>query len=140
MPTCRELGIGFVPYSPLGRGFLTGQIKRFEDLAADDFRRFNPRFQGDNFQKNLDLVRRVEEMARDKGCTPSQLALAWVLAQGPDVVPIPGTTRRKHLEENVGALGVKLTAQDLARIDEVAPKGAAAGERYAPEGMRFVNL
>jgi len=140
LPTCRELGIGFVPYSPLGRGFLTGQIKRFEDLAADDFRRFNPRFQGDNFQKNLDLVRRVEEMARDKRCTPSQLALAWVLAQGPDVVPIPGTTRRKHLEENVGALGVKLTAQDLARIDEVAPKGAAAGERYAPEGMRFVNL
>jgi len=140
LPTCRELGIGFVPYSPLGRGFLTGQIKRFEDLAADDFRRFNPRFQGDNFQRNLDLVRRVEEMARDKGCTPSQLALAWVLAQGPDVVPIPGTTRRKHLEENVGALEVKLTAQDLARIDEVAPKGAAAGERYAPEGMRFVNL
>src|SRR5438270_10453696 len=138
LPTCRELGIGFVPYSPLGRGFLTGRIKRFEDLAADDFRRFNPRFQGDNFQKNLDLVRRVEEMARDKGCTPSQLALAWVLAQGPDVVPIPGTTRRKHLEENVGALGVKLTAQDLARIDEVAPKGAAAGERYAPEGMRCV--
>ena len=140
LPTCRELGIGFVPYSPLGRGFLTGQIKRFEDLANDDFRRFNPRFQGDNFQRNLDLVRRVEEMARDKGCTPSQLALAWVLAQGPDVAPIPGTTRRKHLEENVGALGVKLTAQDLARIDEVAPKGAAAGERYAPEGMRFVNL
>jgi aryl-alcohol dehydrogenase-like predicted oxidoreductase len=140
LPTCRELGIGFVPYSPLGRGFLTGQIKRFEDLADDDFRRFNPRFQGDNFQKNLDLVRRVEEMARDKECTPSQLALAWVLAQGPDVVPIPGTTRRKHLEENVGALDVELTPPDLARIDEVAPKGAAAGERYAPEGMRFVNL
>ena len=104
LPTCRALGIGFVPYSPLGRGFLTGQIKRFEDLAADDFRRFNPRFQGENFQKNLDLVRRVETIAREKGCTPSQLALAWVLAQGDDMVPIPGTTRRKHLEENVGAL------------------------------------
>jgi len=140
LPTCRELGIGFVPYSPLGRGFLTGQLKRFEDLEDDDFRRFNPRFQGENFQKNLDLVRRVEELARDKRCTPSQLALAWVLAQGKDVVPIPGTTRRKHLEENVGALAVTLTAADLARIDEVAPKGAAAGDRYAPDGMRFVNL
>jgi aryl-alcohol dehydrogenase-like predicted oxidoreductase len=140
LPTCRALGIGFVPYSPLGRGFLTGQIKRFEDLASDDFRRFNPRFQGENFQKNLDLVRRVEAIAREKACTPSQLALAWVLAQGDDVVPIPGTTRRKHLEENVGALAVALTAQDLAGIDEVAPKGVAAGERYAPDGMRFVNL
>ena len=129
-----------MPYSPLGRGFLTGQIKRFEDLASDDFRRFNPRFQGENFQRNLDLVRRVETIAREKACTPSQLALAWVLAQGHDVVPIPGTTRRKHLEENVGALAVALTAQDLARIDEVAPKGVAAGERYAPDGMRFVNL
>jgi len=140
LPTCRALGIGFVPYSPLGRGFLTGQIKRFEDLAADDFRRFNPRFQGGNFQKNLDLVRRVETIAREKACTPSQLALAWVLAQGDDVVPIPGTTRRKHLEENVGALAVTLTRQDLARIDEAAPRGVAAGERYAPDGMRFVNL
>ena len=140
LPTCRALGIGFVPYSPLGRGFLTGQIKRFEDLAADDFRRFNPRFQGENFQKNLDLVRRVETIAREKACTPSQLALAWVLAQGDDVVPIPGTTRRKHLEENVGALAVTLTRQDLARIDEAAPRGVAAGERYAPDGMRFVNL
>jgi aryl-alcohol dehydrogenase-like predicted oxidoreductase len=129
-----------VPYSPLGRGFLTGQIKRFEDLASDDFRRFNPRFQGENFQKNLDLVRRVGAIALEKACTPSQLALAWVLAQGDDVVPIPGTTRRKHLEENVGALAVALTAQDLARIDEVAPRGVAAGERYAPDGMRFVNL
>jgi aryl-alcohol dehydrogenase-like predicted oxidoreductase len=140
LPTCRTLGIGFVPYSPLGRGFLTGQIKRFEDLASDDFRRFNPRFQGENFQKNLDLVRRVQAIALEKACTPSQLALAWVLAQGDDVVPIPGTTRRKHLEENVGALAVALTAQDLARIDEVAPRGVAAGERYAPDGMRFVNL
>jgi aryl-alcohol dehydrogenase-like predicted oxidoreductase len=140
LPTCRTLGIGFVPYSPLGRGFLTGQIKRFEDLASDDFRRFNPRFQGENFQKNLDLVRRVGAIALEKACTPSQLALAWVLAQGDDVVPIPGTTRRKHLEENVGALAVALTAQDLARIDEVAPRGVAAGERYAPDGMRFVNL
>ena len=140
LPTCRELGIGFVPYSPLGRGFLTGQIKRFEDLAEDDFRRFNPRFQGENFRRNLDLVRRVEALATEKRCTPSQLALAWVLAQGKDIVPIPGTTRRKHLEENVGALSVELTARDLAAIDEVAPKGAAAGERYAPDGMRFVNL
>jgi aryl-alcohol dehydrogenase-like predicted oxidoreductase len=140
LPTCRALGIGFVPYSPLGRGFLTGRIKRFEDLAADDFRRFNPRFQGENFEKNLDLVRRVETIAREKACTPSQLALAWVLAQGDDVVPIPGTTRRKHLEENVGALAVTLTRQDLARIDEAAPRGVAAGERYAPDGMRFVNL
>jgi aryl-alcohol dehydrogenase-like predicted oxidoreductase len=140
LPACRELGIGFVPYSPLGRGFLTGQIKRFEDLASDDFRRFNPRFQGENFQKNLDLVRRVEELAREKRCTPSQLALAWVLAQGEDVAPIPGTTKRKHLEENVGALGVRLSREDLARIDEVAPKGVAAGDRYAADGMRFVNL
>jgi aryl-alcohol dehydrogenase-like predicted oxidoreductase len=140
LPTCRALGIGFVSYSPLGRGFLTGQIKRFEDLASDDFRRFNPRFQGENFQKNLDLVRRVETIAREKSCTPSQLALAWVLAQGTEVVPIPGTTRRKHLEENVGALAIALTARDLARIDEVAPRGVAAGDRYAPDGMRFVNL
>jgi aryl-alcohol dehydrogenase-like predicted oxidoreductase len=140
LPTCRALGIGFVPYSPLGRGFLTGQIKRFEDLASDDFRRFNPRFQGENFQKNLDLVRRVETIAREKACTPSQLALAWVLAQGDDMVPIPGTTRRKHLEENVGALAITLTREDLARIDGVAPRGVAAGERYAPDGMRFVNL
>jgi aryl-alcohol dehydrogenase-like predicted oxidoreductase len=140
LPTCRELGIGFVPYSPLGRGFLTGQIRRFEDLAADDFRRLNPRFQGENFQKNLDLVARVETIAREKSCSASQLALAWVLAKGVDVVPIPGTTRRKHLEENVAALSIRLTAKDLARIDEVAPKGVAAGDRYAPEGMRFVNL
>ncbi len=140
LPTCRELGIGFVPYSPLGRGFLTGQIKRFEDLAADDFRRMNPRFQGENFEKNLALVRRVETLAASKNCLPSQLALAWVLAQGDDLVPIPGTTRRKHLEENVAALDVTLSRADLASIDELAPKGAAAGERYTPEGMRAVNL
>jgi aryl-alcohol dehydrogenase-like predicted oxidoreductase len=140
LPTCRALGIGFVPYSPLGRGFLTGQIRRFEDLAEDDFRRLNPRFQGENFLKNLDLVKRVQAIAAEKGCTPSQLALAWVLAQGNDMVPIPGTTRRKHLDENVGALAIRLTPHDLARIDEVAPKGVAAGDRYAPEGMRFVNL
>jgi aryl-alcohol dehydrogenase-like predicted oxidoreductase len=140
LPVCRELGIGFVPYSPLGRGFLTGQIKRFEDLAADDFRRMNPRFQGENFEKNLELVRRVESLARAKGCLPSQLALAWVLAQGDDMAPIPGTTRRKHLEENVGALDVSLSAADLSSIDEAAPKGVAAGERYTAEGMRAVNL
>jgi len=134
LDTCRELGIGFVPYSPLGRGFLTGQIKRFEDLEPDDYRRHSPRFQGENFQKNLDLVERIGEIARSKGCTPAQLALAWVLAQGDDLVPIPGTKRRKYLEENVGALDVTLTAEDLQRIDEVAPKGAAAGLRY-PEAM-----
>jgi len=134
LDACRELGIGFVPYSPLGRGFLTGQIKRFEDLEPDDYRRHSPRFQGENFQKNLDLVERIGEIARSKGCTPAQLALAWVLAQGDDLVPIPGTKRRKYLEENVGALDVTLTPEDLRRIDEVAPKGAAAGLRY-PEAM-----
>ena len=139
LPTCRELGIGFVAYSPLGRGFLTGQIRRFEDLAADDFRRTSPRFQGDNFQKNLELVSRVEQIAKEKGCTPSQLALAWVLAQGKDVVPIPGTKRRKFLEENVGALEVRLTADDLRRINEVIPRKAAAGARYAEGGMKVVN-
>jgi len=139
LPTCRELGIGFVAYSPLGRGFLTGQIKRFEDLPADDYRRFSPRFQGQNFQKNLDLVRRVEEIAAKKKCKPSQLALAWVLAQGEDIVPIPGTKRRKYLEENVGAPTVKLTQDDLRRIGEVIPRGAAAGLRYPQEMMRAVN-
>src|SRR5437588_6945251 len=113
LATCRELGIGFVAYSPLGRGFLTGRFQRFEDLPAEDYRRNTPRFQGENFQKNLDLVRRVEEIAKEKGCTASQLALAWVLAQGDDIVPIPGTKRRKYLEENVAALEVKLTAGDL---------------------------
>ena len=127
LPTCRELGIGFVAYSPLGRGFLTGQFKRFEDFAADDYRRFSPRFQGENFKKNLDLVARVGEIATQKGCTPAQLALAWVLAQGEDIVPIPGTKRRKYLEENVGALNVQLTKEDLQRIDEVAPHGRGCG-------------
>ncbi len=131
---CRELGIGFVPYSPLGRGFLTGQITQLEDLAPDDYRRTAPRFQGENFQKNLDLVNRVTEIAREKGCTASQLALAWVMAQGEDVVPIPGTKRRKYLEENLGALEVALTPDNLERIDEVAPRNAAAGSRY-PEAM-----
>ncbi len=139
LPTCRELGIGFVAYSPLGRGFLTGQIRRFEDLPEDDYRRQSPRFQGDNFQKNLDLVRRVEEIAKEKGCKASQLALAWVLAQGEDIVPIPGTKRRKYLEENVGALDVNLTEEDLRRLDEVAPRGVAAGQRYSEEMMRLVN-
>jgi len=139
LPTCRELGLGFVAYSPLGRGFLTGQIKRFEDLAADDYRRFSPRFQGENFQKNLDLVRRVEEIAAEKKCKPSQLALAWVLAQGEDVGPIPGTKHRKYLEENVAALDVKLTEDDLRRIDEVIPHDAAAGSRYPEHMMQLVN-
>jgi aryl-alcohol dehydrogenase-like predicted oxidoreductase len=139
LATCRELGIGFVPYSPLGRGFLTGQIKRFEDLAEDDYRRFSPRFQGENFQRNLELVKQIETMATEKGCQPSQLALAWVLAQGEDIVPIPGTKRIAYLEENIGALEVKLTADDLARIDAIAPKGSAAGTRYPESMMSAVN-
>jgi aryl-alcohol dehydrogenase-like predicted oxidoreductase len=139
LSTCRELGIGFVAYSPLGRGFLTGQFRRFEDLPADDYRRNSPRFQGENFQRNLDLVRKVEEIAKEKGCKPSQLALAWVLAQGDDIVPIPGTKRRKYLEENVGALSVKLTKEDLRRIDEVFPPEAAAGARYPEHMLALVN-
>lgn len=139
LPTVRELGIAFVAYSPLGRGFLTGQIKKFEDLAADDFRRTSPRFQGENFQKNLDLVARVEELAKQKGCTPGQLALAWLLGQGRDIIPIPGTKRRKYLEENVAALRVKLSAEDLRRLAEVAPKGVASGQRYPAQGMSLVN-
>jgi aryl-alcohol dehydrogenase-like predicted oxidoreductase len=139
LPTCQELGIGFVAYSPLGRGFLTGQFKKFEDLAADDYRRNSPRFQGENFQKNLDLLRQVQEMAKEKGCTPSQLALAWVLARGNDIVPIPGTKRRKYLEENVGALNLKLTPEDLRRIDEVFPRDATAGARYPEHMMNLVN-
>ena len=139
LPTCRELGIGFVAYSPLGRGFLTGQLKKFEDLETDDYRRFSPRFQGDNFQKNLDLVKQVELMAREKGCQPSQLALAWVLAQGDDVVPIPGTKHRKYLEENIGALEIDLTIDDLRRLNEVFPTGAAAGQRYPEHMMNLVN-
>jgi aryl-alcohol dehydrogenase-like predicted oxidoreductase len=139
LQTCRELGIGFVPFSPLGRGFLTGQIKRFDDLAADDYRRQTPRFQGDNFQRNLDLVQRVSEIAREKHCSPAQLALAWVLAQGEEIVPIPGTKRRRYLQENVGALDVSLTSADLARIDEAAPKNAFSGSRYPEAMMRLVN-
>ena len=139
LETFRALGIGFVPYSPLGRGFLTGQIRRFEDFAPDDFRRNSPRFQGENFQKNLDLVRGVEDLAREKGCKPSQLALAWVLAQGDDVVPIPGTKHTKYLEENVAALDVRLTSEDLRRLEELFPRGAAAGNRYAEAAMQLVN-
>lgn len=140
LPTIRELGIGFVPYSPLGRGFLTGQIKRFEDLAPDDFRRYAPRFQGENFQKNLELVERVIELARAKEVTPGQLALAWVLAQGEDIVPIPGTKRRVYLEENVAAAAIRLTAEELAALDAVMPPGAASGARYPETSMKFVNL
>ena len=134
LPVCRELGIGFVPYSPLGRGFLTGKLQKPSDLEANDYRLTSPRFQGENFQRNLDLVKRVEEIARKKQCTPAQLALAWVLGQGDDIVPIPGTKRRKYLQENIGALDVSLTKEDLAQIDEVAPKNAFAGSRY-PEAM-----
>ncbi|PYJ49920.1 MAG: aldo/keto reductase [Verrucomicrobia bacterium] len=136
---CRELGIGLVPYSPLGRGFLTGKIKELEDLPEDDYRRTTPRFQGENFQRNLDLVKRVEEIAGEKKCTPAQLALAWVLAQGNDIVPIPGTKRRKYLQENIGALDVELTTKDLAHIDDVAPQKAFAGARYPEWAMAMVN-
>ncbi len=139
LPLCRELGIGFVPYSPLGRGFLTGRFRTFEDLPEDDYRRNSPRFQGDNFQRNLDLVQKVEEIARRKQCTPAQLALAWLLAQGKDLVPIPGTKQRRYLEENIGALDVDLSASDLQEIEEVAPKGVAAGERYHEAGMRTID-
>ncbi|MGH7525827.1 MAG: aldo/keto reductase, partial [Gemmatimonadales bacterium] len=139
LPTCRELGIGFVAYSPLGRGFLTGRFRTIDDLAPDDYRRNSPRFQGENFQRNLDLVERVEEIARRKKCTPSQLALAWVLAQGEDIVPIPGTKQRRYLEENLRALELELTPGDLEQIDEVAPKGVAAGDRYHEAGMRTIN-
>jgi len=131
----RELGIGFVPYSPLGRGFLTGQFRTPDDIPADDYRRNAPRFQGEAFAKNLDLVKEVEGLARDKGCTPAQLALAWVLAQGKDIVPIPGTKRRTYLEDNLGALDVSLSAEDLARIDRIMPPGAATGTRYAAPQM-----
>ncbi len=134
LPTCRELGIGFVAYSPLGRGFLTGQIRQFDDLEQDDWRRMSPRFQGANFGKNLALVERIEQLADRKGCTAAQLALAWVLARGDDIVPIPGTKRRKFLEDNVGALKVELTPEELRELDELAPRGVAAGARY-PEAM-----
>ena len=139
LPTVRALGIGFVPYSPLGRGFLTGRFARFEDLPPDDYRRNSPRFQGENFEKNLRLVERIRQIATEKGVKAAQLALAWVLAQGKDVVPIPGTTTRAHLDENVAATGIALTKKDLDRIDAVAPKGAAAGDRYHPAGMATVN-
>jgi aryl-alcohol dehydrogenase-like predicted oxidoreductase len=140
LPAVRELGIGFVSYSPLGRGFLTGQIKSFDDLAADDYRRYSPRFQGDNFRMNLDLVDRIAEIAKEKRVTPGQLALAWVLAQGDDIVPIPGTKRRKYLEENTAAAEVRLSKEDLRRIDEVAPQGAASGTRYPEAMMKLVDL
>jgi aryl-alcohol dehydrogenase-like predicted oxidoreductase len=139
LATVRELGIGFVPYSPLGRGFLTGQIKSADDLGPDDWRRQSPRFQGENFNRNLELVHEIGAMAREKHCTPGQLALAWVLARGDDVVPIPGTKRRTYLEENVAARNVRLTRDDLARIDRLMPKGAAAGTRYAETGMATVD-
>ncbi|EHJ02253.1 Pyridoxine 4-dehydrogenase [Clostridium sp. DL-VIII] len=130
LPTCRELGIGYVPYSPLGRGFLTGEIQKFEDLAEDDYRRTSPRFQGDNFKKNLKIVQKVRELAFQKNCKPSQFALAWLLAQGDDIVPIPGTKRTIYLEENIGALDIELTKDDLANINEIAPVGVAFGDRY----------
>jgi len=139
LPTCRELGIGFVPYSPLGRGFLSGQFRSPDDFAADDYRRHSPRFQGENFARNLDLVDRIKAIAAEKGVTASQLALAWVLAQGPGVVPIPGTKRRSYLEENAGSVALKLTPGDLTRIDQVAPRGAASGDRYPAAMMASVN-
>lgn len=143
LDTCRELGVGFVPYSPLGRGFLTGAFKRLEDLPKDDYRHNNPRFEGDNFQRNLDLVGRIEAMAASKGCSPAQLALAWVLAQakvrGQAIVPIPGTKRRSYLEDNLAALNVDLTNDGLGQIDAIAPQGAAAGTRYPEAGMASVN-
>jgi aryl-alcohol dehydrogenase-like predicted oxidoreductase len=137
LPAVRELGIGFVAYSPIGRGFLSGKWRSVDDLAPDDWRRNNPRFQGENFQRNLDVVEKIEEIAREKGVTPAQLAIAWVLAQGDDIVPIPGSKSRKHLEENVAAAEIELTREDLARIDAVAPKGVAAGDRYP--NMALVN-
>jgi aryl-alcohol dehydrogenase-like predicted oxidoreductase len=135
LPVCRELGIAFVAYSPLGRGFLTGAFKTIDDLAPDDYRRSSPRFQGENFQRNLDLVAHIRELARQKECTPSQLALAWLLTRGNDIIPIPGTKRRRYLEENIAAVDIQLTQSDLRRIDKIAPLGAAAGERY-PAGMK----
>ena len=139
LPLCRELGIGFVAYSPLGRGFLTGRFRTFEDLPEDDYRRSSPRFQGENFQRNLDLVERVEQIAGRKKVTPAQLALAWLLAQGEDIVPIPGTKQRRYLEENLRALEIDLEPADLEQIEEVAPRGAAAGDRYHEAGMRTIN-
>jgi aryl-alcohol dehydrogenase-like predicted oxidoreductase len=140
LETVRELGIAFVAYSPLGRGFLTGQIKRYEDFAADDYRRQSPRFQGENFERNLALVRHVETIAKERHCTAAQLALAWVLAQGEDVIPIPGTKRRSYLEQNAAAVDIRLTPEDLRRIDEIAPRGTARGARYPDQMMSFINL
>jgi aryl-alcohol dehydrogenase-like predicted oxidoreductase len=140
LPTCRELEIGFVPWSPLGRGFLTGQVKTFDDLALNDWRRTSPRFQGENFGRNLDLVAQVQQMAHDKNCTPAQLAIAWLLQQGEDIVPIPGTKRVSYLLDNLGAVAVKLTDVELDRIDAILPQGAASGERYPAAMMQMVNL
>jgi aryl-alcohol dehydrogenase-like predicted oxidoreductase len=139
LPTVRELGIAFVAYSPLGRGFLTGAFKTIDDLPADDFRRNSPRFQGQNFAKNLELVAKIQQLAAAKGCTPSQLALAWVLAQGPDIVPIPGTKRSKYLDENLAAAQIKFSSDELAQIDAILPSGSTAGERYSSAGMQNVN-
>ncbi len=140
LPTVRELGIGYVAYSPLGRGFLTGQFKSPDDFPDDDFRKNHPRFQGENFRKNLQLVEEVEALAKEKGCTTAQLALAWVLAKGEDIVPIPGTKHVRYLDDNIGALDVNLTGEDLERLDAILPPGAAAGERYHARGMEAVNL
>jgi aryl-alcohol dehydrogenase-like predicted oxidoreductase len=139
LPAVRELGIGYVAYSPLGRGFLSGRFQSPEDFPEDDYRRNHPRFQGENFRRNIELVHEVEKMTEAKGCTTAQLALAWVLAQGEDIVPIPGTKHRKYLDENIGALDVELTAEDLRRLDEILPLGAAAGERYHAQGMATVH-
>ena len=138
--TVRELGIAFVAYSPLGRGFLTGQIRKYEDLAPDDWRRTNPRFQGENFTRNLEMVGRIEAIAKEKGCTASQLALAWVLAQGEDIIPIPGTKRRSYLEQNAAAINLTLSSKDMRRIEEIAPHGAASGLRYDEQMMKFLNV
>ncbi len=138
LPMLRKLGIGFVAYSPLGRGFLTGQIKKFEDFSPDDYRRQSPRFQGENFNKNLDLVSRIEAMAKEKDCTPAQLAIAWLLARNDNIIPIPGTKRRDRLEENIGAFNVKLSQDDMVKIDEIMPLGAAVGERYPATGMALI--
>ena len=140
LPMCRALGIGFVPYSPLGRGFLTGRFRKLDDLPPDDYRRSSPRFQGENFQKNLALVDKVTEVAREKGCTPAQLALAWLLSQGEDIVPIPGSTSVSRIEENIAAADIELDQTTLDRIDRVAPAGIAAGQRYSESGMRLVNV
>jgi aryl-alcohol dehydrogenase-like predicted oxidoreductase len=139
LDTVRELGIGFVAYSPLGRGFLTAKVAGIEDLAKDDWRRGMPRFERENFRQNMELVEKIRALAAAKGCTPAQLALAWVLAQGNDIVPIPGTKRRKYLEENVGALDIRLAPEELTEIDSLIPPGAAAGSRYSQPGMRAIN-